>query len=283
MRSWRNCSGASPKGSDSASSTIAWNFTASQLTASVELPPSRFSYGLRLLGLIGIFLAYVPLHILSKHLLGHSSWPPRFLRHAGLIAGVRPRISGDRLRPHTFVIANHTSWLDILILGGWAGTAFVSKAELKTTPLLGWIADQNRTLYIDRAARKDSHGQVRRIVEALGHHQPLAVFPEGTTGNGRSLLPFRSTLLEAVAPPPTGVTVRPVAIDYGDHADVVGWHSGERGMANFRRVLGHRGTMPIVVRLLDPLPPDRDRKALARHARQSIAAALSSLAPHDAV
>jgi 1-acyl-sn-glycerol-3-phosphate acyltransferase len=74
-----------------------------------------------------------------------------------------------------------------------------------------------------------------------------------------------------------------VAVDYGEHADVVGWHSGERGMANFQRVLGHRGTMPVTIRLLDPLPPDEDRKALARHARQSIAAALSSLRAPDAL
>lgn len=251
------------------------------MTASAERQPSRILYGLRLAGLIGLFFLYVPPHLLSKLLLGRSEWPPRFLKHAGLIAGVRPHIDGEPLHPHTFVIANHTSWLDILILGGWSGAAFVSKAELKTTPLLGWIADQNRTLYIDRSARRDAHGQVRQIREALSHHQPLAVFPEGTTGSGRHLLPFRSTLLEAVAPPPPNVTVRPVAIDYGNHADVVGWHSGERGMANFRRVLGHRGTMPVKVRLLDPLPPDQDRKVLARHAHQSIAAALSSLAGQD--
>ena len=234
-------------------------------------------------GLIGLFLTYVPPHLLSKWLLGRSNWPPRFLRHAGLIAGIRPRIEGRPLEAHTLVIANHTSWLDILILGGWTGTAFVSKAELETTKLLGWIADQNRTLYIDRAARRDSQVQVRRITEALEHHQPLAVFPEGTTGDGRHLLKFRSTLLEAVAPPPPGVSVRPVAVDYGEHADIVGWHSGERGLVNFRRVLGHRGSMPVTIRLLGPLAPTEDRKALARHARQSIAAALSSLHAPDAL
>ena len=251
------------------------------MTASAERQSSRFLYGLRLAGLIALFFLYVPPHLLSKWLLGRSNWPPRFLRHAALIAGVRPRVEGTPLGPHTFIIANHTSWLDILLLGGWCGTAFVSKAELEKTPLLGWIADQNRTVYIDRSARRDSHGQVRLITEALEHHQPLTIFPEGTTGSGRHLLPFRSTLMEAVAPPPKGVSVRPVAVDYGSHTDVVGWHSGERGMANFRRLLGHRGTMLVTIRLLDPLPPDRDRKALARHARQAIASALSSLAGHD--
>ena len=253
------------------------------MTASAERPPSKFLFGLRLAGLIGLFLAYVPPHLLSKWLLGKSKWPPRFLRHAAVVAGVRPRVEGAPLAPHCFVIANHTSWLDILILGGWTGTAFVSKAELRDTPLLGWIADQNRTLYIERSARRDSHGQVRRIVEALSHRQPLTIFPEGTTGSGRQLLHFRSTLLEAIAPPPPGVTVRPVAVDYADHADVVGWHSGERGMANFKRVLGHRGTIDVTVRLLPPLPLSDDRKLLARHARHSIAAALSSLHAPDAL
>ena len=182
------------------------------------------------------------------------------------------------MRAHTLVIANHTSWLDILILGGSVGTAFVSKAELERATLLGWLADQNRTLYIDRAERGDAQGQVRRIADALDHQQPLAIFPEGTTGDGRHLLPFRSTLFEAVAPPPPGVSVRPVAVDYGDHADTVGWHSGERGKANALRVLGRPGTMDVTVRLLEPLPPSDDRKVLARQARAAIGAALSSLA-----
>ena len=253
------------------------------MTASAERQPSRLLYGLRLAGLIGLFFLYVPPHLLSKWVLRKSGWPPRFLRHAGLIAGVRPRLEGAPIQPHTFIIANHTSWLDILILGGWTGTAFVSKAELRTTPLLGWIADQNRTLYIDRSARRDSHAQVRFITEALEHRQPLTIFPEGTTGSGRSLLHFRSTLMEAVAPAPPNVSVRPVAVDYGEDADLVGWHSGERGMANFKRVLGHRGTIPVTVRLLHPLPHSDDRKSMARHARQSIAAALSSLAAPDAL
>lgn len=175
------------------------------------------------------------------------------------------------------MVANHTSWLDILVLGGAAGTAFVSKAEVRGTPLIGWLADQNHTLYIERAERSDAHGQVRRISEALERPQPLTVFPEGTTGGGRHLLPFRSTLLEAVAPIPAGVAVRPVAIDYGEALDAIAWHSGERGLDNALRVLGRRGTIDAVAHLLDPLPPSSDRKVHARHARARIAAALPSL------
>jgi 1-acyl-sn-glycerol-3-phosphate acyltransferase len=253
------------------------------LTASAERQPSTLLFGLRLAGLILLLLACVPPHLLSKWVLRRSNWPKRFLRWGALAVGARPRVEGAPLGAHSFIIANHISWLDIMVLGGWTGTAFIAKAEVETTPLIGWIADQNHSLYIDRAARRDSHGQVRRIQQALSRQQPLTVFPEGTTGSGRELLPFRSTLMEAVAPPPPNVAVRPVAVDYGDHAGLVGWHSGEGGVANFKRVLGHRGTMAVAIRLLDPLPPTDDRKKLAHQARHAIAGALSSLAAPEAV
>jgi 1-acyl-sn-glycerol-3-phosphate acyltransferase len=247
------------------------------LAASAEPRPSPFRAGVRIVGLAALFLAYLPPHLLSRLLTGRSRWPRRFLSSAGWIAGVRTRIVGRPLEPHTLIVANHTSWLDILILGGSTGTAFVSKAEVEDAFLLGWLADQNRTLYIERAERSDAHGQVRRIADALDHPQPLTIFPEGTTGDGRTLLPFRSTLLDAVAPPPPNAQVRPVAIDFGETVDSISWHSGETGIENVRRVLGRRGRIEVVVRLLEPLQPHVDRKALTREARQALGAALSSL------
>lgn len=188
--------------------------------------------------------------------------------------GLRVRTEGEPLGAHQLVVANHTSWLDILILG-CLGSAFVSKAELKRTPLLGWLADQNHTLYVDRAERRDAHGQVRRVRAALDRPQPLAVFPEGTTGHGQHLLPFRSTLLAAVSPAPAGVSVRPVAIDYGAATDAIAWHGDEPGMTNVMRILGRKGTIEVLVRLLPPIEPHDDRKALAEAARAAIARALS--------
>ena len=231
----------------------------------------------RIARLIGLFLAYLPPHLLSKWITGRSPWPPRFLAAAARIAGARVSVEGEPLAPHSLAVANHVSWLDILILGGATGAAFVSKAEIGKAPLVGWLADQNHTLYIDRAERGDAHGQVRRIAERLAGPRTLALFPEGTTSHGRHLLPFRSTLLAAVAPPPAGANVRPVAIDYGDAVDAIGWFGGETGLANFMRVLGRRGTIPVTIRLLDPLPPLGDRKALARAAHDAVAAALTSV------
>jgi 1-acyl-sn-glycerol-3-phosphate acyltransferase len=225
-----------------------------------------------------LFLACLPPHLIARA-LGRSPWPRRFLAAAAWIVGARVRVAGEPIRPHTLLICNHVSWLDILVLGGATGTAFVSKDELGH-PLIHWLADQNHTLYIRRSHRRGSAEQAGAIAAKLERPQPLALFPEGTTGPGSHLLPFRSALLEAVAPAPAGVEVRPVAIDYGPAAPEIGWH-GERGKDNVLRVLGRKGNLPTVVRVLPPLEPSGDRKRLAALAHDRIAAALgaSSSAP----
>ena len=251
---------------------------ASRPTAAADPPSSRWrAYG-RIARLALLFLACLPPHLVARRGGRRSPWPRRFLARAARIAGTSVELEGEALGPHSLIVANHTSWLDILILGGATGTRFVSKAEIERVPLIGWLADQHRTLYIDRAGRGDAHGQVRRIAAALDEPRPLAIFPEGTTSNGRALLPFRSTLLHAVAPPPPATSIRPVAIDYRDSVDVIAWHGGEPGLANALRVLGLKGRRRVTVRLLDPLPPSANRKALARAARAAIGAALPSIA-----
>jgi lyso-ornithine lipid O-acyltransferase len=187
---------------------------------------------------------------------------------------VRVRVSGMPVEPHSLLVANHTSWLDILALASATGCAFVSKDTLGN-PVLHWLADQNHTLYVKRDNRRGASDQARAIARKLEQPQPLALFPEGTTGPGDALLPFRPTLFAAVAPAPAEVSVRPAAIDYGAAATEVGWH-GESGKDNAIRLLGRRKSIPLTVRLLDPLPPSDDRKALSNQARDAIAAALTS-------
>ena len=228
----------------------------------------------RAAGLVLLFLACLPLHLISRVATGRSAWPPRFLAASAWIVGARVRLIGEPIRPRTLLISNHVSWVDILALGGATGCAFVSKDELGH-PLVHWLADQNHTLYVRRSQRSATADQASAIAAALERDQPLALFPEGTTGPGDHLLPFRSALLAAVAPAPDGVDVRPVAIDYGPAAPDIGWH-GERGKANVLRVLGRKGTIPAVVRVLPPLERSGDRKLLAHHAREKIAAALAA-------
>ena len=159
--------------------------------------------------------------------------------------------------------------------------AFVSKAELKGHPLMKWLADQNRTVYVDRSHRRGLHEQTAAVRQALVSDQPLALFPEGTVSHGGRLLPFKPALLIAVAPPPPGCAVQPVAIDYGPAMLSLGWTEGEHGVANALRILGRKGRITATVRLLEPLDPSLDRKTMAKAAHNAIAAALapSGIAP----
>ena len=207
-----------------------------------------------------------------------SPWPPRFLGAAARILGARVTTIGTPVAPHSLLLVNHTTWLDILILAGATGCAFVSKDEIGTAPLVGWLADQNHTLYIRRSERRDAHAQAAAIRAALATPQPLALFPEGTTSDGTALLPFRSTLLAAVAPAPDGVAVRPVAIDFGAAAHQLSW-TGEPAKTNVLRILGRQGTFRVIVHLLGPIAPGTDRKAMAHTARHAIVAALAASNP----
>lgn len=219
-----------------------------------------------------LFAICAPLHVITKTIARRSGWPSRFLRAAAWIIGVRARVKGRRLRRRTLLVANHTSWLDILILGGSLDSAFVSKDELGH-PLIHWLADQNGTVYVKRTHRKGAMDQAVALAKALERAKPVTVFPEGTTGPGTHLLPFRSTLLEAPNLASGDVRVRPVAVDYGDAHAEIAW-SDEPGAQNVKRILGRRGTLPVTVQVLPPLDPHLDRKQLAREARNCIAETL---------
>jgi 1-acyl-sn-glycerol-3-phosphate acyltransferase len=214
---------------------------------------------------------------LTKLLLGRSPWPQWFLATAAWIIGVRIRSTGRAISPHSLLIANHTSWLDILVLGGSTNCAFVSKDELGH-PLIHWLADQNGTVYVRRTDRKGARDQAIAVAKALAGTKPVTVFPEGTTGSGTDLLPFRSTLLEAANFAAEDVEIRPVAVDYARSAAEIAWWE-ESGKDNVLRLLGRRGTLPVTVRILAPLPRAGDRKQLARETREQIVAALGFKSP----
>jgi 1-acyl-sn-glycerol-3-phosphate acyltransferase len=166
----------------------------------------------RIGGILLLFAVLAPVHIVTKLIFGRSPWPQRFLAASAWILGVRVRVEGAKIRRHTLLVSNHVSWLDILVLGGSTGCAFVSKAELGH-PLIHWLADQNATVYVRRSHRKGAKDQAIAIARALERDTPVVLFPEGTTGPGTHLLPFRSTLLEAANFAAKDVVIRPVVMD----------------------------------------------------------------------
>jgi 1-acyl-sn-glycerol-3-phosphate acyltransferase len=210
-------------------------------------------------------------------LAGRSPWPQHFLGAAGWIIGARVKVDGAPVAPHSLLIANHTSWLDILLLAGATDCAFVSKDNLGNS-FLHWLADQNATVYVRRSHVGGAKDQAVAIAKALEGDKPVALFPEATTGPGTHLLPFRSTLLEAANFAGKDVAIRPVAIDYGAARAAVGW-SEEPGKDNVLRILGRRGVLPVAIHLLAPLDRAGDRKQLAQEGRESIAQSLGLTSP----
>lgn len=235
---------------------------------------------LRLLLMVAALLVIIIPHLIFKLLKRPSPMVMAFLNIVGWIAGLRIRTKGQRLRHDVLFIPNHLSWLDILALGGAARSAFVSKAEIGRAPLVGWLADQNGTVYVEREARREIGQQTQQLREALASGRPVTLFAEGTTGDGEGLLPFRPALFQAVIPTPPNLEVQPVWLDYGKDAAAIAWKAGETGLANFRRILSRTKPIYLTINYLEPLPNDVevDRKQLAEAARGRIADAMASVA-----
>jgi len=235
---------------------------------------------LRLAAMALGLLACLPLHYLWRLLRRPSPWPRRFLGWCARSAGARVTVKGRPLSRNVLFLANHLSWLDILVVAGASGAAFVSKDEVKRWPLVGWLASLNDTIFVARSDRNGVRGQVEELRSALAKGQPVALFPEGTTEGGHEILPFRASLLSAVFPPLPDLRVQPVALDYGPAAREIAWVGKEPAISNLRRVLSRRGTLPVTLYFLAPVDPHEagDRKALAQSSRNEIVAALDASA-----
>jgi lyso-ornithine lipid O-acyltransferase len=221
-------------------------------------------------------LIAVPLHYLFRLFRIPSPWPKLFLGWVAWIAGARVKRIGVPLKRDVFYISNHLSWIDILALGGASGTAFVAKAEIATSPLIGWLAGLNRTVYVKRENRLGVAEQINELRDALTENWAITVFPEGTTTDGQSLLPFKTPMLRVLEPPPPGVMVQPVLLDYGKVAEEIGWIGEESGISNCKRILSRRGAFQLRVAFLEPFFPADfpGRKAIAAESRKRIEAAL---------
>ena len=123
----------------------------------------------------------------------------------------QPPASGPML-----LVANHISWLDILVMHAARHCRFVAKAEVRRWPLIGILATGGGTLYVERESRRDAMRVVHHMADALKRGDVLAVFPEGTTSDGRSLLPFHANLIQAAIS--AGAPIQPLALSFVDSA-----------------------------------------------------------------
>jgi 1-acyl-sn-glycerol-3-phosphate acyltransferase len=177
---------------------------------------------LAILAILAVTLCLLPVHLVLLWL--QHPWQTRLPRHwhrAALWAiGVRVVIHGasDRRRP-LLLVANHSSWLDILVLAAIADVVFVAKAEVRDWPVFGILARLQRSIFIARDQRQKSRDQANDMAARLSAGEVVVLFPEGTTSDGNRLLGTKSTLFgaatAAVAQSPDGVVyVQPVGLAY---------------------------------------------------------------------
>ncbi len=223
-------------------------------------------------------IACLPFHYAWRLFRRRSPWPRIFLGWVARFAGMRVRVLGQPLSRHVLFVSNHLSWLDILIVAGASGAAFVSKQEVGEWPVVGWLARLNNTIFVARRQRGAVRDQADALRQTLATGQPIALFPEGTTDGGQDVLPFRASLLASLFPPLTNVRLQPVAIDYGTAAHDIAWVGREPALTNVRRVLSRAGPTAVTLTFLAPIDPHAagDRKVLANMARDAIVAALGA-------
>ena len=194
-----------------------------------------------------------------------------FMKSLSAALPLRIRVVGQVPDQPMLWVANHTSWTDIPLLGRLAPLSFLSKAEVADWPLAGWLAKQGATLFIQRGAGQ-SEDLAPQMRGRLMQGRSVALFPEGTSSDGRQLLPFHGRLLSALTD--THFALQPVAISYlrnGEPCPLAPF-VGDDDLLHHLWRLFKQPAIDAVVELLPPIASDgRNRSLLARLAREAIA------------
>jgi len=188
----------------------------------------------------------------------------RWARSMSRIIGLRATISGPQPSGTFLLVTNHVSYVDILLLASCVDVAFVAKADIRQWPAFGGVAAAVGTIFIDRESRRDAARVAAQIEERLRSGLSVALFPESTSTDGLSVLPFKSTLLEAAAR--SELPVHHAVIFYEQHE--VAWGGPDPLLPHVRRVF----QLPRIDARVQfgGSVQSRDRKALARELEREV-------------
>lgn len=232
-----------------------------------------------LAGLLLVGTVYPLIGTRGRDLLNRT-WSRCLLRVCGVRLAVRgqPRMEGAVL-----IVANHVSWLDIFVINAVRPTAFVAKSEIRRWPIVGRLVAGAGTLFLQRGHRHAIHTVGEAMKARFADNESVGLFPEGTTTEGFSLLPFHGSLFEPARQ--AGVAIQPVALRFLRHGrrDAFAAFVGEETLVgNLWRVLGARG-LAVETVYLPPLRQEaghvQTRLEMAAHARSVIEQELAGEPP----
>jgi 1-acyl-sn-glycerol-3-phosphate acyltransferase len=222
---------------------------------------------------VGIVLLRFP-HLTPSQRQARICWWSKKMLAA---MGVALRVEGVPAEDAGLLVANHISWLDIMVIHAVVPRArFVSKADVKSWPLISRLVEAGGTLYLERERKRDALRVIHVMADALRAGQTVAIFPEGTTSTGHGLLPFHANLLQAAIA--TNASVQPAALRFSDATHAVSEATEFVGATTLLQSLWKTACGEQVVARLALLPA-RDpkgatRRELADRLRADIAAAL---------
>lgn len=268
---------------------------ASPRPSEAELPPLFSLIGrLRAGAIIAAFLILTLPCMLWQWLLlrlapqAARRFPHAYHRMVASLFGLRLKVIGQPVTGEgVLLLANHTSWLDIVLFSAATPLSFVAKAEVARWPFFGTLARLQRTVFVERERRSRTGVAAGEIGARLAAGDCLMLFPEGTSHDGNSVLPFKSALLgaaEAVRADGRHVTVQPVSAAYvacqgmpmgREMRPFFAWF-GDMAMVPHLWEALKAGPLDVTVEFHAPATLDQmSRKELANRARAQIEAGLA--------
>ena len=210
---------------------------------------------------------------------GHypALWLHRICRRMLRLLAVHTAIVG-KVPTRGLLVANHLSYLDVILLSALTPCVFVAKSEVAGWPVFGWFARMAGTIFVHRGNRRDTVRAKERIQAALRNGALVVLFPEGTSSDGSRLLPFKSSLLEAAIGARVPVTVAALHFELTDgNAGVEVCYWGNHTLLpHLLRLMSKEGVNASVV-FSAVGNTWRDRKKLAVQLRSEVAALCSGL------
>lgn len=200
-------------------------------------------------------------------------------RLAFVILGIRHRVRGTPMREQGAVVANHSSWLDIFALNAAKRVYFVSKSEVAQWPGIGWLARATGTVFIERDPRK-AKAQSAVFEERLLAGHKLLFFPEGTSTDGMTILPFKTSLFAAFLTPELRprLYVQAVTLNYqapkSQDARYYGWWGDMEFGPHLLKTLagGSTGMVEVIYHPPRKVSAFENRKTLAAQLEQDVRA-----------